>query len=174
MKYIIPLAFIFALLTGCVESYSHKTGAPVPQLARMPTLDPETGKPAKWWLPDLSDEEKVDPLEARAQERRCMYGLYNDKNISGLSHPNMTHKTLPQKKNQVWAYSISYVEEREKSRGFFLRNEIIKKPASTIFNIYTDMDGKVLACTWIRGTPAYLAEQRAKAAQDADAASPAP
>ena len=128
MKYIIPLAFILALLTGCVESYSHKTGAPVPQLARMPTLDPETGKPAKWWLPDLSDEEKVEPLEARAQERQCMYGLNDGKNIKDLSHPSMTYKTLPQKKSQLWAYSISYVEEREKSRGFFLRNEIIKKP----------------------------------------------
>ena len=80
-------------------------------------------------------------------------------------------------KNQIKTIigiKLAIVEEREKSRGFFLRNEIIKKPASTIFNIFTDMDGKILACTWIRGTPAYLAEQRAKAAQDADATRPAP
>ena len=174
MKHIIPLVFIFTLLAGCVESYSHKTGAPVPQLARMPTLDPETGKPAKMWLPEFSNEEAVEPLEARAQERQCMYGLNDGKNINDLSHPNMTHKTLPQKKSQVWAYSISYVEEREKPGILFFRGEVIKKPASTIFNIFTDMDGKIIDCMWLRGTPAFLAEQRAKVAQDADTARPAP
>ena len=166
MKRTILLVFVFLLLVGCTGYYPKKTGDPVPQLARETMTDPDSGKPQKDWIPVFDTEETVTPLQAREEERRCMYRLYEGKNISELRHPNMTHKTLPKKKHQLWAYSISYVEQTTKSGGFFRPDEITRKNKSTVFNIFTDLNGDVLSCSWVRGTADYLAERRAKASQD--------
>lgn len=162
MKYIIPLVFVFTLLSACAGPYPQKAGKPVTQLAWTQAINPETGKPAKFWLPEFDKEENVDPVQARKEEWRCIYKLYEGKNISELQHPNMTHKILPKKKHERWAYSISYVEQTTKSGGKSDSDQIIRTKKSTIFNFYTDLNGNIISCKWIRGTPEYLAEQRAK------------
>ena len=168
MKYIIPLVFIFALLAACAGPYPQRTGKPVTQLAWTQTLNPETGNPTKFWIPEFDKEENVEPLQARKEELRCVYKLYEGKNISELQHPNMIHKTLPKRKHQRWAYLISYVEQTTKSGGNSKSDEIIRTKKSTIFNFYTDLDGNIISCTWIKGTPAYLAEKRAKGENETD------
>ena len=166
MKYIIPLAFVFALLTACAGPYPQRTGKPITQLAWTKTFNPENGKPTKYWLPEFDKEENVEPVEARKEEQHCVYKLYEGKNISEVQHPNMTHKTLPKKQHQRWAYAITYVEQTTKSDGKSGAEETVRTKKSTIFNFYTDLDGNIISCTWIKGTPAYLAEQRAKGDQN--------
>lgn len=165
MKHTILLIFVFVLLAGCSGYYPKKIGDPVPQLAREKMIDPDSGEPQKYWIPVFDKEEKVSPLQAREEERLCMYRLYEGKNISELHHPNMTHKTLPKKKHQLWTYSISYVVQTTKSVGFFKPDEVIRISYSTVFNIFTDLNGDVISCSWVRGTPDYLAERRAKESQ---------
>lgn len=168
MKYIIPLAFIFVLLSACAGPYPQRTGKPIKQLAWAQTFNPETGKPAKYWFPEFDKEENVDPVQARKEELRCIYKLYDGKNISELQHPNMTHKTLPKKMHQRWAYSISYVEQTTKSGNNSDSDKVIRTKKSTIFNFYTDVNGNIISCTWIKGTPDYLAEQRTKGDKNED------
>ena len=76
MKYIIPLVFIFALLSACAGPYPQRTGKPVTQLAWTQTLNPETGTPSKFWIPEFDKEENVEPVQARKEELRCVYKLY--------------------------------------------------------------------------------------------------
>lgn len=97
MKYIIPLVFAFALLPACAGPYPQRTGKPIKQLAWAQTFNPETGKPAKYWFPEFDKEENVDPIQARQEERRCIYKLYDGKNISEVAAPQHDAQNPAQK-----------------------------------------------------------------------------
>ena len=146
------LAMCYSLLTACgmgkVMNYILED--PPPRSPSAPLRDSETGEVIKMWIPKNASVNATWEFQARGEESRCSDGYYIGKNIRDLlPSKRETYKILLRYGNRIWAYY--YGEDSPLATGGTMTTWY-----ETVFNIYSDPNGRIYGCYWQKYPFGYL------------------
>ena len=137
---------LIIMLSGCLPDLSKYSTAEEPS---KPVIDVNTGKVLNMWIP--REMRMIESWEyiARGEERMCSEGYYIGKYIN-KQHPaqKYTYKKYNDDGDRIWAY---YYDHPASS----IKIDTVNIKRMTVFNLYTDKNGKIYGCTWARYSGGY-------------------
>ena len=141
---------LIIMLSGCLPDLNKYSTVEAPN---QPVIDENTGKVVEMWIPRKM--RKIESWEyiARAEEEMCSEGYYIWKYIA-KQHPakKYTYKKYNDDGDRIWAY---YYYDHPASS---IKIDTFNIKRMTVFNLYTDKNGKIYGCTWARHPGAYHRE----------------
>ena len=148
LRNILILFALIIMLSGCLPDLSKYSTAEAPN---QPVIDANTGKVVEMWIPRKM--RKIESWEyiARGEERMCSEGYYIGKYIN-KQHPaqKYTYKKYNDDGDRIWAYYYYYDHPASS-----IKIDTFNVKRMTIFNLYTDKNGKIYGCTWARHPGGY-------------------
>ncbi|MBT9749098.1 hypothetical protein [Desulfovibrio desulfuricans] len=151
LRNILILFGLIIMLSGCLPDLSKYSTAEEPS---KPVIDVNTGKVLNMWIPN--EMRKIESWEyiARGEERMCSEGYYIGKYIN-KQHPaqRSTYKKYNDDGDRIWAYYYYYDHPASS-----IKIDTVNIKRMTVFNLYTDKNGKIYGCTWARYPGAYHIE----------------
>lgn len=147
LRNILILFALAIMLSGCLPDLSKYS---TPEAPNQPVIDENTGKVVEMWIP--REMRKIPSWEyiARAEEEMCSDGYYIGKYIN-KQHPaqTYTYKKYNDDGDRIWAY---YYYDHPASS---IKIDTVNIKRMTVFNLYTDRNGKIYGCTWARHPGGY-------------------
>jgi hypothetical protein len=147
LRNILILFALIIMLSGCLPDLSKYSTAEEPS---KPVIDVNTGKVLNMWIP--REMRMIESWEyiARGEERMCSEGYYIGKYIN-KQHPaqRYTYKKYNDDGDRIWAY---YYYDHPASS---IKIDTVNIKRMTVFNLYTDKNGKIYGCTWARYSGGY-------------------
>ena len=148
LRNILILSALAVMLSGCLPDLSKYSTDQTPSKI---VIDANTGKAVSMWIPrEMRMIESWEYL-TRGEEKMCSKGYYIGKNIN-VQHPaqRSTYKKYNDDGDRIWAYYYYYDHPAAPSR---IDSFTIKR--MTVFNLYTDKNGRIYGCTWARYPGGY-------------------
>ena len=148
LRNILILFALMIMLSGCLPDLSKYSTAEEPS---KPVIDVNTGKVLNMWIP--REMRMIESWEyiARGEERMCSEGYYIGKHIN-KQHPaqRYTYKKYNDDGDRIWAYYYYYDHPASS-----IKIDTVNIKRMTVFNLYTDKNGKIYGCTWARYSGGY-------------------
>lgn len=145
----ILILFALAIMqSGCLPDLSKYSTAEEPS---KPVIDVNTGKVLNMWIP--REMRMIESWEyiARAEEQMCSEGYYIGKHITKIYPVKMTtYKKYNDDGDRIWAYYYYYDHPASS-----IKIDTVNIKRMTLFNLYTDKNGKIYGCTWARYPGGY-------------------
>ena len=148
IRNILILFALAIMLSGCLPDLSKYSTAEAPN---QPVIDENTGKVVEMWIPREMRMIESREYIARAEEEMCSEGYYIGKYIE-KQHPakKYTYKKYNDDGDRIWAYNYYYDHPASS-----IKIDTVNIKRMTVFNLYTDKNGKIYGCTWARYPGAY-------------------
>lgn len=148
LRNILILFALVIMLSGCLPDLNKYSTAEEPS---KPVIDVNTGKVLNMWIP--REMRMIESWEyiARGEERMCSEGYYIGKHIN-KQHPaqRSTYKKYNNDGDEIWAYYYYYDHPASS-----IKIDTVNIKRMTVFNLYTDKNGKIYGCTWARYPGGY-------------------